>query len=89
MASIHAIASLHALLTLDLLTHGANWSPGFTSLLLTLQRVPDVFVDPYRPFKFQIARLDDCLICRPCADIAAATAAELDAALDQALGRLS
>ncbi len=89
MASIHAIASLHALVTLDLLTHGTSWSPGFTSLLLTLQRVPDVFDEAYRPFKFRIPRLDDCLICRPRADTTGATPEELDAALDQALGRLS
>ena len=64
-ASIHAIASLHALVTLDLLaTAAALWTPGFTSLLLTLQRVPDVFDEPFRPYRFRIPRLADCLICR-------------------------
>src|SRR5215471_8303572 len=61
-ASIQAIASLHALVTLDLLaatvlaaeTEAGNpkstiqnpqspYDPGFTTLLLTLQRVPEVF----------------------------------------------
>ena len=81
MASIHAIASLHALVTLDLLTHGTDWSPGFSSLLLTLQRVPDVFEEPYRPFKFRIARLDNCLICRPPAEV---KSEDLDGALEHA-----
>ncbi len=40
MASIHAVASLHALVTLALLTDSAGYTPSFTSLLLTLQRVP-------------------------------------------------
>ena len=32
-ASIHAIASLHALMTLDLLADPGGYDPGFTSLL--------------------------------------------------------
>jgi hypothetical protein len=88
MASIHAVASLHALATLELLTNGPAWTPGFTSLLLTLQRVPDVFEEAFRPYKFRIPRLDDCLICRARTGIAAATPEELDVALDQALARL-
>jgi len=88
MASIHAIAALHALVTLDLLGHGVSWAPGFTTLLLTLQRVPDVFDEPFRPYKFRIPRLDGCLICRAGNDYAAATPEELDVALDQALARL-
>jgi molybdopterin/thiamine biosynthesis adenylyltransferase len=89
MASIHAIAALQALITLDLLNHGSAWSPGFTSLLLTLQRVPEVFEEPYRPYKFRIPRLDDCLFCRARPDdFATATPEELDVALDQALARL-
>ena len=39
-ASIQAIASLHALVTLALLDDPAAYAPGFTSLLLTFQRVP-------------------------------------------------
>jgi len=88
MASIHAIAALHALVTLDLLDRGTGYDPGFTTLLLTLQRVADVFDEPYRPFKFCIPRLDDCLICRAQNDFAAATPEDLDVALDQALARL-
>jgi molybdopterin/thiamine biosynthesis adenylyltransferase len=86
MASIHAIASIHALVTMDLVTHGLNWSPGFTSLLLTLQRVPDVFEEPYRPYKFRINRLEECLICGQTDKLTAP--ADLDAALDAALSRL-
>jgi molybdopterin/thiamine biosynthesis adenylyltransferase len=88
MASIHAIAALHALVTLDLLDHGSAYAPGFTSLLLTLKHVPDVFAEPYRPHKFNIARSDQCLICRARQDFALASPEELDVALDQALARL-
>jgi molybdopterin/thiamine biosynthesis adenylyltransferase len=88
MASIHAIASLHALVTLDLLQHGSAYAPDFTSLLLTLQRVPDVFAEPYRPYKFNIARSEKCLICQARTDFASASPEDLDVALDQALARL-
>ena len=88
MASIHAIASLHALVTLDLLTHGSAYAPGFNSLLMTLQHVPDVFDEPFRPYKFRIPRLDECLVCQARTDYAAATPEALDVALDQALARL-
>ncbi|HYV34879.1 MAG TPA: ThiF family adenylyltransferase [Gemmataceae bacterium] len=88
MASIHAIASLHALVTLDLLMQGADYAPGFNSLLLTLQRVPDVFDEPYKPHKFRIPRLDSCLVCHAPADFAGASPEELDVALDSALARL-
>src|SRR5437660_8854476 len=40
-ASIHAIASLHALVTLALLDDPAGYAPGFTSLLFTLRKVPE------------------------------------------------
>jgi molybdopterin/thiamine biosynthesis adenylyltransferase len=85
MASIHAIASLHALLTLGLLD-GAEGDPGFTTLLLTLRRVPGMFEDAYRPHRFRIARADGCLICQ--ARPAPSAPEELDVALDQALARL-
>ncbi len=93
MASIHAIASLHALLTLQLLDGGGQAGIadrlGFTSLLLTLQKVPDVFGEVFRPFRFRVARLDDCLICRADrADTAQTSSEDLDVALDQALARL-
>jgi molybdopterin/thiamine biosynthesis adenylyltransferase len=91
MASIHAIASLQALITLKVL-QATDAKPqaafDFTSLLLTLERVPDVFEEPVRPYKFRIPRLDDCLICRAPNAFAALAAEDLDVALDQALARL-
>ncbi len=86
MASIHAVASLHALVTLGLLVDPAGYAPGFTSLLLTLQRVPEVFEEAFRPHRFRVPRAADCLICRPRA--APSSVEELDVALDQALARL-
>ena len=86
MASIHAIASLHALVTLGLLENPAGYSPGFTSMLLTLQRVPDIFDEAFRPYRFRVPRAADCLICQ--ARPTPSSAEELDVALDQALARL-
>lgn len=81
--SIHIIASLHAWLTLALLD-GA--SADFTSCLLTLQKVPEVFEQPLKPYRFVIPRSDACLLCAvpstPC------PAEDLDAQLAQALARL-
>jgi molybdopterin/thiamine biosynthesis adenylyltransferase len=85
MASIHAVAGLHALLTLGLLD-GPEADPGFTTLLLTLKRVPGVFDEAFRPYRFRIPRSADCLICR--AGPAPSSPEELDVALDQALARL-
>jgi molybdopterin/thiamine biosynthesis adenylyltransferase len=85
-AAIHAIASLHAVVTLGLLAAPADYNPGFTSLLLPLQQVPDVFEEAFRPYRFRIARVADCLICR--AQSMPSSAEELDVALDQALARL-
>jgi molybdopterin/thiamine biosynthesis adenylyltransferase len=89
-ASIHAIAALHALVTLRLLEEGAVYNPGFTSLLFTLQRVPGVFEEAFRPFRFRISRSAECLICRPGAgpNGTVSSPEELDVALDQALARL-
>lgn len=85
-ASIGAIANLHAAITLELLGPAANPEP-FTSLLLTLARVPGVFDDAYRSYRFRIAKSEACLIC---ASIPALAAGEdLDVALDQALARLA
>ena len=84
-AAIHAIASLHALATLELLGEGAK-DEGWTSLLLSLQAVPEVFAEAYRPYRIAIARLESCLICQPVP--APLAMEELDAALDQALSRL-
>src|SRR5205085_883466 len=64
-ASIHAIASVHALVTLGLLEDGSSYAPGFTSLLFTLRRVPEVFEEAFRSYRFRIPRSADCLICRP------------------------
>jgi molybdopterin/thiamine biosynthesis adenylyltransferase len=86
MASIHAVASLHALVTLALMADPANYAPGFTSLLFTLQRVPEVFDEAFRPYRFRVPRAADCLICQ--ARSTPSSAEELDVALDQALARL-
>jgi molybdopterin/thiamine biosynthesis adenylyltransferase len=86
MASVQTIAGLHALVTLKLLADAAAYAPGFTSLLLTLERVPDVFDDAFRPYRFRVPRLPDCLICRAGPD--RSSAEELNVALDQALARL-
>jgi molybdopterin/thiamine biosynthesis adenylyltransferase len=87
-AAIGAIASLHALVTLGLLDNPTGYAPGFTSLLMTLQRVPDVFDEPLRPYRFRIPRSADCLICQPPAAPEFSSSEELDVALDQALARL-
>ena len=86
MASIHAIASLHALVTLALLDGPGQYNPGFTSLLLTLRQVPDVFDEAFRPYRFRVPRAADCLICQ--ARPTPVSAEDLDVALDQALARL-
>jgi molybdopterin/thiamine biosynthesis adenylyltransferase len=86
-AAIQAIAALHALVTLGLLANPAGYAPGFTSLLLTLERVPDVFDEPFRPYRFRIPRSAECLICRPPGP-ELPSSEELDVALDQALARL-
>lgn len=85
-ASIQAIASLHALITLGLLEDPTRYAPGFSSLLWTLQRVPEVFEVAFRPYRFRVPRAADCLICQ--ARPAPSSAEELDVALDQALTRL-
>jgi molybdopterin/thiamine biosynthesis adenylyltransferase len=87
-AAIQAIASLHALVTLSLLDDPAGYAPGFTSLLLTLQRVPDVFDEPFRPYRFRIPRSAECLICQPQPGPELPSSEDLDVALDQALARL-
>jgi molybdopterin/thiamine biosynthesis adenylyltransferase len=87
MASIHAIASLHALWTLELLAGLPHPSPPFTSLLLTLARVDGVFEEALRPYRFRVSRAADCLICQ--ARRTPSSAEELDVALDQALARLA
>ena len=88
MASIHAIASLHALVTLDLLKDGRSYDPGFSSLLWTLQEVPDVFDQAFKPFRFKVTRSSECFICHGQDSFEGASSEELDVALDQALARL-
>ncbi|OAI51323.1 thiamine biosynthesis protein ThiF [Planctomycetaceae bacterium SCGC AG-212-F19] len=85
-ASISAIASLHALITLGLLDNPATYQPGFTSLLFTLERVEKVFDEAFRPFRFRIPRSAECLICRAAA--MSSSSEDLDVALAQALARL-
>ncbi|MGE3806186.1 MAG: ThiF family adenylyltransferase [Gemmataceae bacterium] len=87
IASIGVIASLHALITLELLEDPAGYQPGFNSLLFTLKRVPDVFDEAFRPHRFRIARAATCLICSKDAG-AGDSSEDLDEALDQALARL-
>ena len=62
-----------------------DWS---SDMILTLQRVAGVFPEAFKPHRFRIARLPDCLVCREAVQ-GPQTAEELDAALDQALARLS
>lgn len=82
-ASIAAIASLHAAVTLDVL---GEVDPGFTSVLFSLAKVDGVFGEAYKPFRFRIARSPECLICRAATTDPAGE--DLDVALDQALARL-
>jgi hypothetical protein len=101
VSSIHLIASMHALLTLQILDLCTRPSEqfkignrqsaigdqlGFTSLLLSLQKVPDVFEEAFRPYRFRVPRSADCLICRP--RTTPSSSEDLDVALDQALARL-
>jgi molybdopterin/thiamine biosynthesis adenylyltransferase len=90
-AAIGVIAGLHAQVTLKMLAVreavGAaqpQASAELTSLLLTLERVPGMFDEAYRPYRFAIPRAAECLICRR----EAASAADLDDALNEALARL-
>jgi molybdopterin/thiamine biosynthesis adenylyltransferase len=82
-ASISAVASLHALRTLDLLAG----PPGVTSVLLTLARVPGVFDEPYRAHRLRVEKNLSCLVCSAVPVPAAGEG--LDVALDQALTRLA
>lgn len=92
-AAIGVIAGLHAQVTLKLLTACGIATPqaaalDFTSLLLTLERVPDIFEEAYRPYRFRVARSAECLICREETSAAPSSVEELDVALDRALARL-
>lgn len=85
-ASIHAIASLHALLTLELLHDPKGYQPAFATMLWTMKQAEGIFDEAFRPFRFRVARAPDCLVCQ--ARPTPASMEELDAALDQALARL-
>ena len=86
-SAVTAVAGLHAELTQQLLDDVAGFNPGFTSLLLSLRAVPEIFKEPFRPHRFNIQRSSECLICRqPEREIAAE---DLDVALHQALERLA
>ena len=94
-ASIHAIAALHAVLTLQLIDQVgrvepggdlSGWDPGFTSLLMTLEQVPDIFETAFQPHRLQIPRSTDCLICRTAP--ASVPPAQIDEELNRALERL-
>lgn len=84
--AIQVIAALHAHRTLVLMENPPPALVEFTSLLFTLEKVPDVFDEAYRPYRFRIARAADCLICR--LRPTPASPEELDVALDQAILRL-
>jgi molybdopterin/thiamine biosynthesis adenylyltransferase len=86
-SAVTAVAGLHAVLTQQLLDDGPGFNPGFTSLLLSLRAVPEIFKEPFRPHRFNVQRSPECLICRqPEREIAAE---DLDVALHQALERLA
>ena len=71
-------------ISLQLLTQGHDYAPGFSSLLFTLEKVPGIFDEAFRTHRFLIPRSPECLICG-----GAKTPGDLDRALDDALARLS
>lgn len=82
--SIGAVAGLHAAVTLDLLReHPVDGA--WTSLLIPLTRVTGIFDDPFRTYRFAVARSPGCLICSA---VPPPAGEDLDAALDSALARL-
>jgi hypothetical protein len=85
-SAISAIASLHALATLEMLGEPGGGALPWTTLLWTLQRVPGVFEEALKPYRFRVERAAGCLICQ--ARPNPSTVEELDVALDQALARL-
>ncbi len=65
---------------------GGLGSSDFTSLLFTLRRVPGVFDDAFKTFRFRVAKAAGCLVCS--ANPVPTAGEDLDVALDQALARL-
>jgi molybdopterin/thiamine biosynthesis adenylyltransferase len=99
IAALHALVTLQILDSRAQMSSDGSEAPehlladlmgrlGFTSLLLTLQKVPDVFDEPFRPYRFRIPRSAECLICQAASGPAPSSAEDLDVALDQALARL-
>ena len=87
-ASIAAIAALHAAVTLDVLAgEPADVNGECRSWLTSLKRVPGVFDEPYRLFRFRTERSPTCLVCGRTEEVS--TRGDLDVALDQALDRLA
>ena len=89
------IASLHAMLTLERLAHlntgetdneESGPTDDYTSLLFTLKRVPQVFEEAFRSFRFRVPRVPGCLVCSTGADLAVGE--NLNVAVDEALARL-
>jgi molybdopterin/thiamine biosynthesis adenylyltransferase len=87
-AAIQAVAALHALVTIGLLENYKGYDPGFTTLLWSLARVPGIFEEAFRPYRFRIPRAAECLICRVESEQKLPSAEDLDVALDRALARL-
>lgn len=88
-ASIGVIASLHAVATLEALaaardTESAQSEPTHLSVLMSLARVPGVFDEPYRTYRFRVPRAPGCLVC----GAASVPPGDLDVALGAALDRL-
>jgi molybdopterin/thiamine biosynthesis adenylyltransferase len=84
-ASVHAIASLHAVATLQALDgDGPSWDE-VTTILLSLQRVENVFEQAFRSHRFPVPRSAECLICQPRPE--GIPAQDLDEALDRALAQ--
>jgi hypothetical protein len=67
--------------------HGRRTTDDWTSFLFPLARVPGVFDEPFRGHRIVVPKALTCLICSAVPVPAAGEA--LDAALDQALGRLA
>jgi len=88
-ACISAIASLHAAVTLEMLSGDASATPsdGCTSFLFSLKAVSGVFEEPFRTFRFRVPLSPACLVCS--AGPRNYGGSNLDVAVDQALGRLA
>ena len=79
--TIAAVASLHALVVLDRLR---GEKPDFTSVLMSLARVPGAFERAFEPTRWRMTRLPDCLICRDSPPFPSATVeSDLEAALQR------